>query len=233
MARLAPLVALIVLVMPSGVRAGDLFTGGQLDDESQYFTYLGAQEDLPWKAYEFQPYVHLFAASQEYEYESGGADVEAEVQYLTPALGVRRPIAGTGWSVGAFAGPRLQWKREEGLFVDSDRDFDVGVIAQIEPMYWQETHSLHGIFSYSSLDDFFLGRVRGKGLVFDPGARCCKVFAGADVSLMGNDDYDAVQVGPLLEVAIGRFFLLARGGYQRDSTFDDLAYAGIELYTSF
>lgn len=228
--------ALTVLVAAAPAHAGDAFTGFQMDGRAQYFAYLGVQENLPFEALGFQPYAQLFGAGQQYEYESGGRDVEAEIQFLTPSLGLRKSFEGTGWSVSALVGPRLQWKSEEGVGGgDSNQDFDAGVFAQIEPMYWQEAYSVHGIFSYGSIDDFFFGRLRGKHLAYEPeqGAGCCKLFAGMDVAGMGNRDFKQVQVGPVFEVPLGHFFVLFRGGYQYDSSFDDGGYGGLELYTPF
>jgi hypothetical protein len=234
MARLAPLVAALIVLVPVGAaRAGDAYTGVHGDDESQFFAYLGVQEDLPWQVAELQLFGHLFGAAQRYEYETGGRGVDADVQFVTPSLGVRRGLGDSGWTAAAFAGPKLQWKREDAPFIDSDRDLDIGVFVQAEAMYWEEARSLHVFGNFSGIDAFFFGRLRGKQRIHDAGERCCNLFAGADVSRMGNEDYDAVQVGPLLEVQLGRVFLLVRGGYQRDSSFDDLAYGGVELYTPF
>ena len=82
-------------------------------------------------------------------------------------------------------------------------------------------------------DDFFFGRVRGKLRAFSPDAGCCSLFAGMDVAGMGNDDFSSFQIGPLVEVPFGRFFVLARGGYQYDSTFIFNGNGATEIYTPF
>ena len=48
MARLASIAFTLILLLPSAsARAGGLFTGFHMDDNAEYFTYLGLQEDLP------------------------------------------------------------------------------------------------------------------------------------------------------------------------------------------
>ena len=225
--------ALAIAVVPTMALAGDLFTGFQMDDDGQYFAYLGLRETLPWEVSELKTYVQLFASGQSYEYESGNRDIEAEIQSLTPSLGVTKSLTGTAWSLSALAGPQLRWKKEEGFLNDSGRDLDVGVFVQAESMYWKEAGSLHAIVSYASLDDFFFGRLRGKMRAFTPETGCCQVFLGFEAAGMGNDDFRALQIGPLVEVPVGRVFLLARGGYQNDNSSGSRGYGGLELYMPF
>jgi hypothetical protein len=224
--------ALIIMLPCASARAGDLFTGFQMDDEAKYFAYLGLREDLPWEAFGLKGYAQLFGAGQSYEFESGNQDIDAEVQFLIPALGVTKALGG-GWSVSGLVGPKLRWKKEEGFPDDSGREFDVGVFVQAETMYWRETHSLHGIISYGSQDDFFFGRARGKLQIYSRARGCCEIFAGLEVAGMGNRDFRAVQTGPLVEVPIGRVSVLARVGFQHDSSFGSGAYGGLEINTRF
>jgi len=50
---------------------------------------------------------------------------------------------------------------------------------------------------------------------------------------MQNDDFRAVQSGPLVEVPIGKVFLLAKTGYQYSSSFHTGVYGGVEIYFPF
>lgn len=225
--------ALIILLSPASARAGDLFTGFQMDGEAQYFTNLGVKEDLPWEALGLKPYAQLFGAAQRYDYQSGSRRIEADVQFLIPSLGVTKLIGGGPWSVSAQVGPKFRWKKEHGFLNDVGREFEVGAFVQAETMYWQETHSFQAFVSYASLDHFFFGRLRGKMLTYAPETGCCSIFTGMDLAGMGNDDFQAVQIGPLIEVPFGRFFVLARGGYQYDSSFSSGGYGGLEIYTPF
>ena len=224
---------LIILLSSASAKAGDLFTGFHMDDNAEYFTYLGLKEDLPGEFSGLKGFVQLFASGQSYEYESNNQDIEADVQSLTPSLGVAKSLGGGGWTVSALAGPHLRWKKEDGSSNDSGRDFNVGLFVQAEAMYWQETGNFQAIFSYGSLDDFFFGRLRGKLLTFSPETSCCPLFLGFEVAGMGNDDFAALQLGPVAEIAVGRVSLLARGGYQYDDNFGSGGYGGLELYMPF
>jgi hypothetical protein len=234
MAGLASAVlALLILLSSVSARAGDLFTGFQMDGNAQYFAFLGVKENLPWEYHGIKGYAQFFGAGQRYEYESGTRDIEADVQFLIPSLGLTKSLGDGAWSTSAQVGPKLRWKQEHGFPNDVGSKFEVGVFVQADAMYWQETHSVQAIVSYASLDHFFFGRVRGKLRAFSPDAGCCSLFAGMDVAGMGNDDFSSFQIGPLVEVPFGRFFVLARGGYQYDSTFNSGGYGGLEIYTPF
>jgi hypothetical protein len=50
---------------------------------------------------------------------------------------------------------------------------------------------------------------------------------------MGNADFRAVQTGPVLEVPIGKVFLLAKGGYEHSNSFHSGGYGGVEMYVPF
>ena len=225
--------ALIITFSGTIANAGDLFTGFQMDDEEQYFAYLGLRESLPWKPFDLDTFAQLFGAAQSYEYETGNRNIDADVQSLTSSLGISIPLGDQGWSISTLAGPEFRWKKEEGFENDSGRDFDVGAFVQAETMYWQESHSLHAMVSYASRDNFFFGSIRGKLLAHSPETGCCEIFLGVDVAGMGNDDFSAVRTGPLIEVPVGRFFLLARGGYRYHSDSGSGGYGGLEIYTPF
>ena len=186
MASLASAIfALIILLLPATANAGDLFSGFQLDGQAEYFSYLGLKEDLPWESFGLKGYVQLFAAGQSYEYESGNQNINADVPFLIPSLGVTKSLPG-------------EWKKEDGFQNNSGRDLDIGMFVQGETMYWQETHSFQAMISYASLDDFFFGKARGKLRTYSPEKGCCPIFAGMDVAGMGNNDFSAVQTGPLI-----------------------------------
>ena len=227
------LLALIVLLPCSIASAGDLFTGVRLDNDEEYFAYLGLKEELPWKPLDLGTYVQLFASGQTYTYEAGSLDIDARVQTLTPSLGVNRLMGGGPWKVSALAGLEMKWTKEDGAPVDRGRHFNTGVFVQTEAMYWQEPHSLHAMVSYASLDSFFFGRIRGKLRTHSPETGCCSVSIGLDLVGMGNNDFEAVQVGPLVEVPVGRFWLLARAGFQQGSSNGSGGYGGLEIYTQF
>jgi len=234
MAGLASAVLGVTLLLCAGsARAGDFFTGVQLDSEAQYFSYLGLKADLPWESSGYQSFVQLFVTAQSYEYESGEDEIDVDVQAVVPSIGVSRSIRDGAWNFSLLLGPEIEWKRERGFADDEGRASDVGVLVQAEAHYWQETRSLQTLLSYASLDDFFFGRIRGKTRFDLLEERCCSLYAGLDLAGMGNDDYEAIQFGPVIEVPIDRFSLSVRGGYQHDSNVGSGGYGGIELYAPF
>jgi hypothetical protein len=50
---------------------------------------------------------------------------------------------------------------------------------------------------------------------------------------MGNADFRAIMTGPVVEVQVGKVFLLARGGYQNSNSFNSGTYGGFEIYFPF
>jgi hypothetical protein len=112
-------------------------------------------------------------------------------------------------------------------------DHQIGVFGQAEAMYWHEKGGVHAIGSYADLDNFFWGRLRGKLLAHQFNRGCCKTYVGWDVTGMGNAEFRAVKTGPLVELSIGPVFVLFKGGYQHNTTFQSGAFGGVELYTAF
>lgn len=229
------LLALIILLPCSSASAGDLFTGIRLDNDEQYFAYLGLKEDLPWKPLGLETFVQLFVTGQSYRYELENVKTEATVQSLTPSLGVTKVIGGGPWSVSGLLGAELKWTKESPDPGDFGRYFESGVFVQAEAMYWQETHNFHAMVSYAHRDKFFFGRIRGKLRTVSPETGCCRVFVGLELGGMDSRrfHFNAVQVGPLVEVPVGRFSLLAHAGFQQDSDLGSGGYGGLEIYTAF
>lgn len=225
--------ALALILLPTGAQAGDFFTGFLIDDEAQYFTYLGVRTPLNFlKQDGFNPFVQLFAAGFGYDFKSNGQLLNANSQFVVPSIGVKTDLG--SWNIAGLVGPQLRRKEEENLLTGaSDTTEEVGVFVQGEGFHWREEGNLHAIFSYGDLDEFFWGRLRGKLRVYKPEKGCCVTFLGWDVEGMGNDDFQAARTGPVVEVPIGPVFGLVRGGYQYSSTFRSGAYTGLEVYFAF
>ena len=133
-----------------------------------------------------------------------------------------------------LVGPQFRWKQEgEGASNGRTDRHDVGAYLQGEALYWHERGTFHAIASYTDLDQFFWGRVRGTRLVHQTQGPCCSLYAGGDLAGMGNQDFYAVQVGPLVQIPIKTFYLTVKGGYQYSQTFRNGQYGGIELYMPF
>jgi hypothetical protein len=75
--------------------------------------------------------------------------------------------------------------------------------------------------------------VRKTWLVHKSEQRCCSWYVGGDLAGMGNNQFYAVQAGPLVQVPINIFYLTFKGGYQYSQTFHSGAYGGVELYFPF
>lgn len=233
MARLALflLASLILTILPTPTRAGDLFTGFQIDDQRQYFGYLGVRAPVLQTKEGTNLFVQVMTAGLGYSSKSNGRILDTNVQLVVPSLGISRSLG--RWTLLVLGGPQLRRIEEERLNSRSSTDHQIGGFGQVEALYWHEQGSLHAIGSYADLDNFFWGRLRGKLLVHKSTARCCGAYAGWDVAGMGNGDFRAVQTGPLIEVPIGTVHLLAKGGYQHSTSFHSGAYGGFEIYFPF
>ncbi|MBH0198588.1 MAG: hypothetical protein HP497_04095 [Nitrospira sp.] len=211
--------------------AGDLFTGFQMDGRGQYFSYLGARLPAVQLSGTTTIFVQATSAALGYSSRSAGQLVDSNGQFIVPSLGLSRSFG--RWTVVALGGPQLRRLEEERLNASPRIDHQVGAYGQVEALYWYERGSLQAIGSYADLDNYFWGRLRGKlsVLKFDQG--CCSLLVGWDVAGMGNADFRAVQTGPVIEVPIGKVFLLAKGGYEYSNSFHSGGYGGAELYVPF
>jgi hypothetical protein len=233
MARLTLLLlaTLILTVVPAPTKAGDLFTGFQIDNKSQYFGYLGVRTPVLQMRGGTNLFVQAMTAGLGYSFMSNGRILDTNVQFVVPSLGISQRFG--RWTFLALGGPQLRRIEEGRLNSPSSINHQIGGFAQVEALYWHEMGSLHGIGSYADLDNFFWGRLRGKLLVHKSTAGCCTVYTGWDVAGMGNGDFRAVQTGPLIEVPIGKVHVLAKGGYQHSTSFHSGAYGGVEIYLPF
>jgi hypothetical protein len=220
----------VLLLLPSVSLASDAFTGYQIDNHGQYFAFLGVRTPLVRKNPDLEPFVQLFAASLAYKFKSNGDIVEAQQQWLVPSVGLKQRLG--PWSVLGFVGAQLRHKEQDQPGGGTMKDDQAGVYVQGEAFYWNEKRNFHGILSYSDLDQFYWGRVRGKHLVYRP-TGCCPFYAGAEIAGMGNKDFYAVQTGPVFEVAFGVVMWAVRGGYQYSMTFQNGVYGGTEFYIPF
>ncbi len=226
------LAACLLVCLPVTGWAGDVFTGFQIDNKSQYFGYLGVRTPLYQMAGGTDLFIQAFSAGLGYSFKDRGQTLDANVQFIVPSLGISQKLG--NWTLSALAGPQLRRIEEERLGTSSLLRHQVGGYGQLEALYWHEKGSLHIIGSYADLDDFFWGRIRGKRLISDiPKSGCCAHYLGYDLAAMGNGDFRAVQTGPLYEVAIGKFYVLGKVGYQYSNVFHSGVYGGLEIYFPF
>jgi len=233
MARFAVLLlaTLILTVVPVSTKAGDLFTGFQIDNKNQYFGYLGIRTPLLQMRGGTNLFVQAMTAGLGYSFQRNGRILDTNVQFVVPAFGISHTFGRL--TVSALAGPQLRRIEEERLNSNPSTDHQIGAFAQVEAMYWHEKGNLQAIGSYADLDNYFWGRLRGKLLVRQVTSGCCSIYGGWEVAGMGNADFRAVQTGPLIEVPIGRVHLLARSGYQHSTSFHSGVYGGFEVYVPF
>ncbi len=225
------LAAWILAGLPLISEAGDTFTGFQIDNKNQYIGYLGVRTPLVHTAEGPSLFVQVMTAGLGYSFKSNGRLLDANVQFIVPSLGISKTIG--SWVVSALAGPQLRRIEEQRLNSNASVEHQIGGYGQVEALYWHEKGSVHAIGSYADLDNYFWGRLRGKILAHQSTERCCSTYVGWDVAGMGNADFHAMQTGPLVEVPIGKVFLLAKSGYQYSTSFHSGAYGGVEIYFPF
>jgi len=211
--------------------AGDVFTGFQIDNHSQYFGYLGVRTPLLQTSGGPDLFVQAMTAAMGYSFKSNGQILDANVQFIVPSLGIAKTFG--GWTLSAQAGPQIRRIEEQRLNTSDSIEHQIGAYGQVEALYWHERGSVHAIGSYADLDKFYWSRLRGKLLVHKSDKGCCTTYVGWDVGAMQNADFNAVYTGPVVEVPIGKVFLLAKGGFQNNTTFHSGTYGGIEIYFPF
>jgi cellulose biosynthesis protein BcsS len=224
--------AVLLSVMNEGpALAGDAFTGYQVDNKGEYFAYLGIRAPLMEERKGFQPFIQVFGAGVGYTFKDNGQERDATLQYVTPSLGLKYT---TGpWSFLGMVGPQFRWKQEDQATGPRSNETFVGTYVQLEAFRWHEEGIFHAIASYADIDGFSYGRVRKTWLVHKSEQRCCSWYVGGDLAGMGNNQFYAVQAGPLVQVPINIFYLTFKGGYQYSQTFHSGAYGGVELYFPF
>ena len=233
MARLTRLLlaAGILTCLPIVSEAGDVFTGFQIDNKSQYYGYLGVRTPILGNSVGSGLFAQAMTSGLGYSFKTNGQLLDANIQSIVPSLGISTTLS--GWTLSALAGPQLRRIEEQRLNTSSTTAYQAGVYSQLEAFYWHQKWNLHAIGSYATLDNFFWSRLRGKVLAYKAEESCCATYVGWDVTGMGNADFRAVMTGPVGEVQFGNVFVLVRGGYQNNTTFHSGAYGGFEIYFPF
>lgn len=234
MARTQPVLLIILMLGVLSGRvafAGDAFTGYQVDNKGQYFAFLGVRTPLMEQRNGFQPFLQVFGAGVGYTFKDNGRERDANLESVTPSLGLKYTVG--SWSFLGMAGPQFRWKQEDQPTGPRSHENIVGTYIQLEAFRWQEQGIFHAIASYTDIDGFAFGRVRKTLLVHKSEQGCCPLYVGGDLAGMGNNQFYAVQAGPLVQVPINIFYLTLKGGYQYTQTFQNGVYGGVELYFPF
>jgi len=211
--------------------AGDVFTGYQNDNKGQYFSYLGVRAPIMGEYHGVQPFVQVFGAGLGYAFKDTGRELDARHQFVTPSLGLKYTVGSWAWM--AMAGPQVRWQAEETRGGGTRHVHRIGPFVQLEAFQWKEDGIFHALGSYADIDKFFYGRLRKTHIVHKSAGGCCSTFLGWDLAGMGNNDFYAVQTGPLIQVPIARFSITVKGGYQYTRVFQSGGYGGVELYFPF
>jgi hypothetical protein len=221
----------ILTCLPIVCEAGDVFTGFQIDNKSQYFGYLGVRIPILRDSAVSGLFVQAISSGLGYNFKTNGQLLDANIQSIVPSLGIAKTLG--SWTLSTLAGPQLRRIEEQRLNAGNTVNYQAGLYAQLEALYWQEKWNLHAIGSYADLDNFFWSRLRGKVLAYKPEKSCCATYLGWDVTGMGNAGFRGIMTGPIAEVQVSKVFLLVRGGYQHNTTFHSGAYGGFEIYFPF
>ena len=123
----------VALLWPGVVAAGDVFTGYQIDNQREYYTYLGVRTPLTSSESNLQPFIQVMGAGLGYTFKDNGANRNAEVQFATPSLGLKY-IQGP-WNFIGFAGPQFRWKQQDRPTGGRTNESDVGIYLQGEAFY--------------------------------------------------------------------------------------------------
>lgn len=233
MARFTPLIlaACILTCLPLVTEAGDVFTGFQIDNKSQYFGYLGVRTPILRTSGGPDLFIQAMTTGFGYNFKTNGHLLDANVQSIIPSLGITKSFGRLALS--ALAGPQMRRIEEQRLNANNTIAYQAGGYGQLEALYWHEKWGIHAVGSYTDLDNFFWSRLRGKALAYRPKEGCCATYVGWDVTGMGNAEFRGVMTGPVCEIQIGNVFLLVRGGYQNNTTFHGGSYGGFDIYFPF
>ncbi len=208
----------------------ELYTGGTVDTRGQGYQYFGLGVGQPvTERWTFMGkvvgnYLH-------YQYESGPRIIRAS------APGVRFQIGPKYFDEQRYfiLTGGLDYRNTSLSHRDpASRTRGARTGGTIEAIYSQaltETFRTDLVLNYSSIGDFTWGRARLKHLIaVDPTRH--RIFVGLEGIGQGNRDYNAQQIGPMVEFQRlqEQFSIVLSGGYKRSSTFTHTAYFGLELY---
>ena len=146
------------LLLPVSSRAGDVFSGFQIDNHNQYFGYLGVRTPLLKTSGGPDLFVQAMTAGLGYVTKVNGQSLDTNIQFIVPSLGITQTFG--GWTLSALAGPQLRRLEEQRLNMNNTTKYQAGAYVQGEAFYWHEKWNLHVIGSYADLDNFFWSRAR-------------------------------------------------------------------------
>jgi hypothetical protein len=234
-----------MLTMTSSVEASSfaLLGGGELDTENQSSFYTGIvgekklQENLSITGRLWTDYLN-------YEYDKGGVTVKTKAPGFQAAVGVK--LFGESWYTVFSTG--WQYRNTNSEDPKNDTGATNNLLLQLELDKWFKTAtnvSVIASYSTNGVNDSYTwtrGRVKQEIMVGQ-----LPVRLGGEIVVQGNEKYNALQVGPLLELcSFSRDFCIGlHGGYKNSSSGSHMskitnfssssrsAYGGFELYYGF
>jgi hypothetical protein len=168
-----------------------------------------------------------------YKFDSDGTTLAAKMPIVTPSVGLK--YDGEGYTIGGSVGVDFRRPEKEQVGGGTETSSETGVSLQVEAYRWfREKKSIGVIVSFSTIDEFFWARARGKKGVYKTGGGK-DLFAGVELIAMGNSDFSATQAGGFIEAVSpsGDFSVLLKAGFKNSSVFNTGGYGGIEFYKSF
>ena len=231
--KLALCICGVVLLSATPVFASpvSLLLGGEADTEDQAYYYTGiVGEKRVGEGVSVMG--RLWLDYLTYRFEKDSDIIKAKAPAFQPAVGVK--FFGDDWYSTFWAG----WVRRNTTISPFRNDVEVkgvtdSLLLQVELDKWTRTSTnLSLIASYSTSDSSVWGRVRAKQEVLPGGV---PLRLGLEFIGQGNRDYNAFQVGPVVELCtLSRNASVAfHGGYKNSSGISNSAYGGIELYYGF
>ena len=223
----------VVLLSAPAVMASpfSLLLGGEADTEEQAYYYAGIVGEKRMGD-NVSLMGRLWLDYLTYRFEKDSDIIKAKAPAVQPALGVK--FFGDGWYTTLWAG----WGHRNTVISPFRDDVKVkgvsdSLLLQVELDKWTKTSTnLSLIASYSTNDSYIWGRGRVKQEIL-PGGIPLRI--GLELIGQGNRDYNALQVGPVVEICtLSRNASIAlHGGYKYSSSISDSAYGGCELYYGF
>jgi hypothetical protein len=214
-----------------------LYAGHQFDDRGQYYAYAGATLPLSGKErMSLEPFIDVFAARQKYFVRDGGNFLPSYLSLYTAAVGLTKSFERL--NVSLSAGPAFQSFTDKYSYQDEGQTLygevttkQLGYSLSSYVSYTMLKDRLEGILSYSSLQGVYFGRTRWKHTIYKKAESLrMEINPGLEFVALGNEQFQSISTGGVVEVKWKRFGFLVRGGYQYTTSFHHGQYIGIELF---
>ena len=206
----------------STVRDGDAtmaYTGLMADSDGEaYFVLGGYTED--------ERFLKVDAEALRYDLDDNGVDRGIRIKQVTIAGGME---FGGPMNLAVTLGPTI-WNKEEKKSFGTKDTHDIGITVGVlghKTLRDAPVDELEFAASFTTLDSFFRGRVRGKTVRYVP------YTIGAEAFIMANNDFRSLGAGPFAEFNIDIGILVVRAGLKRSTETDTNVYGGFEFSKHF